>query len=154
MDFDKDTAWLTAAAAALGSVGAWLLRFVEWRGKARSDESGAREKRESALYERQDEQLDRCWKRVAALEEEIARERAARDAERAQERAERERLEADRDRGWGKARTAYDMLHEQRHRHVNTIQAGLNRPLTGDELLARMPPRLPDFAEIAAKGAP
>ncbi len=122
--------WVAAALAAVpAALAAWLNR----KGAKEQREGDWREKGQQALFEQQGEQLKAAYKRREELEVELAR------------------LEADRDRGWGLARAWFDRAHEERHRHINTLQIAMNGPAHDGDMKARAPDPLPAFQAIAPK---
>lgn len=102
---DERTGWLTAAAALLGPIGVLLSRWWDRRDSRDKTTLDWREKRETHLYDRQDAQLDRAYKRVEELE------------------ASERQLEGDRDLAWSVARAWFEKAHEVNHAYRGCLQA-------------------------------
>lgn len=124
---DERTGWLTALAALLGPIGVLIGRWWDRRDSKDKVQIDWREKRENSLFDRQDQQLERAYKRITELEE-----------------AER-RLEADRDRGWSLARAWFDKAHEVNNLHRNCLN-GLSLELRSEWFAKHM--YLPTFQNI------
>lgn len=68
---DQYIAWITAGAAVLGPFGIWLFRWFERKDGRDDRKEDWRSRQESNLFDRQDKQLERCYVRVNALEEDL-----------------------------------------------------------------------------------
>ena len=129
-------AWVGAVAALLAPLGAVLANWWARQSTAEKQEYEWRDTREVRLYERQGQQLERCYARTTELEEEVAR------------------LETDRTRGWELARAWFDRAHEELHKHRSNLQLALSGKPNPELLRSRAPSNLPSFLDIKAEDPP
>lgn len=127
-------AWAGAVAALMAPLGAALANWWNRKGAKEQREGDWRERGQQTLFNQQGTQLQGAYQRVKALEAEVAR------------------IEGDRDRGWDLARAWNIRAHDERHAHVNTIQAVVSRKLTADEVLERRPDDLPGLHKLIPDG--
>ncbi len=130
---EEKYAWITAIVALLAPALAFLRSWWTHKNIREKRESDWREKGQQHLFTQQSEQLKGAYTRITELE------------------TEQGRTEIDRDRGYEWARAWFDHAHDQRHRHIATIQMILGGELNNSNIKERLPPPLPKFHDAISK---